>query len=227
MAGLWWSLVRFGFRLLYNELAFTYDWVSYVVSLGAWRCWQRAALKHLTAKSGAMVLELAHGTGNLQLDLNAAGYHVVGHDLSASMGRITRRKLTRAGLPARLTRGQAQQLPYPSDTFAAVISTFPTNFIFEPATLREVNRILQPDGQFLIVPNGGFQTGGMIEAGLEWLYRVTGQRDDPRFDLIEFFQQHGFAAEVVQEACPRSIATVVKARKIGLEFGKSHAIMRT
>ncbi|MCZ7544410.1 MAG: hypothetical protein M5R40_13175 [Anaerolineae bacterium] len=40
---LWWALVRFGFRLLYNELAFTYDLVSRVVSLGQWRAWQRAA----------------------------------------------------------------------------------------------------------------------------------------------------------------------------------------
>ena len=30
----WWSLIRFGFRLLYNEMAFTYDTVSWVVSLG-------------------------------------------------------------------------------------------------------------------------------------------------------------------------------------------------
>jgi hypothetical protein len=44
---LWWRLVRFGFRLLYNEFAFSYDLVSKVVSLGAWRCWQQSALKHL------------------------------------------------------------------------------------------------------------------------------------------------------------------------------------
>ena len=101
---LWWRLVRFGFRLLYNEMAFTYDWVSYAVSLGEWRCWQRAALKHLNVQSGARILELAHGTGNLQIDLHALGYHVLGYDLSPYMGQIAQRKLNAHHLPARLAR---------------------------------------------------------------------------------------------------------------------------
>ncbi|MCB9446672.1 MAG: class I SAM-dependent methyltransferase, partial [Ardenticatenaceae bacterium] len=41
---LWKKLIRFGFRLLYNELAWTYDAVSWLVSLGDWRSWQQAAL---------------------------------------------------------------------------------------------------------------------------------------------------------------------------------------
>lgn len=214
MSNLWWSLVRFGFRLLYNELAFTYDWVSYAVSLGAWRCWQRSALKHLTAQPGALVLELAHGTGNLQLDLNAAGYRVLGYDLSPYMGQIARRKLIRAHVPVRLVRGRAQQLPYQSGAFAVVISTFPTNFILEPDTLREVYRVLEPGGQFLIVPNGMLNPAGLAEAGIEWLYRITGQREGDAFDAAGYFSQYGFTIEVVQEACPRSVATVIKARKI-------------
>ena len=71
MSQAWWALVRFGFRLLYNELAFTYDTVSWVVSLGAWRCWVDAALAHLDGQSP--VLELAHGPGNLHIDLALAG----------------------------------------------------------------------------------------------------------------------------------------------------------
>ncbi|NWG16570.1 MAG: methyltransferase domain-containing protein, partial [Chloroflexi bacterium] len=151
MAELWRRLVGLGFRLLYNELAFTYDWVSVVVSLGAWRCWQRAALPHLGAPPGARVLELAHGTGNLQLDLYALGYMPVGYDLSPYMGRIARRKLSRRGLSPRLARGRAQQLPFAAASFAAVVCTFPTDFIFQPETLRETHRILREDGHLIIV----------------------------------------------------------------------------
>jgi ubiquinone/menaquinone biosynthesis C-methylase UbiE len=210
---LWWTLVRFGFRLLYNEFAVTYDWVSFAVSLGAWRCWQRAALKHLRAAPGACVLELAHGTGNLQLDLNGLGYWVVGYDLSAAMGQIARCKMQQAGLEMRLARGRAQALPYADGSFSAVISTFPTNFILEDETLREAHRVLQAGGQFLIVPNGILSSRGMAEAGIEWLYRVTGQRAAGRFDVVEYFGRYGFSAEIVQEPCPRSTATVIVARK--------------
>ncbi len=213
LLNLWRKLVRFGFRLLYNEMAFTYDAVSTIVSLGEWRSWQRAALRHLDAKSSGLILELAHGTGNLQIDLIQAGYQTVGYDLSPYMGRIARAKLLRQGFAARLVRGKAQQLPFPSGQFRAVISTFPTDFIFAPATLQEINRILQTDGQLIIVPNGILTGGGMGEAGLELLYRITGQRGEQNPTITDFFRQYGFEATVHEERCKRSVAQVIIARK--------------
>jgi ubiquinone/menaquinone biosynthesis C-methylase UbiE len=213
VAKVWWRLVRFGFRLLYNEMAFTYDWVSYVVSLGAWRCWQRSALKHLAAQPGSLILELAHGTGNLQLDLLAAGYQTIGYDLSPNMGRIAKANLARKGFRVKLVRGKAQQLPFVDGAFAAVVSTFPTDFIIQPETLREVFRVLQPHGQFIIVPSGVLTGGGVSGAGIEWLYRITGQRDESTSTFQDFFTPYGFDAEMITEPCPRSIAHVIVAQK--------------
>src|SRR5688572_20675167 len=116
---LWWRLVRFGFRLLYYEMAWTYDLVSWGVSLGHWRKWQRAALPHLKASTDSLVLEMAHGTANLQIDLAQAGLKAIGLDLSPYMGRIARRKLRRAGHAVRLVRGSALQLPFPENRFSA------------------------------------------------------------------------------------------------------------
>lgn len=215
---LWWRLIRFGFRLLYNELAFTYDLVSRIVSLGAWRCWQRASLKHLpdTAASGS-ILEIAHGTGNLQIDLKRAGYRTVGYDLSPYMGRIASDKLQRAHFTPQLARGMAQELPFPASSFAAVISTFPTDFIVQASTLAEVHRILQPGGRFIIVPNGEFTGGGLFRSFLEWLYRITGQREDVDAPSVEAaFVGQGYRVAVVVEECPRSRSQVVILTKIEL-----------
>ena len=56
----WWRRgVRAGFRLLYNELAWTYDGVSKAVSFGQWRCWGQQVLRHLDAAPGAPVLEMS------------------------------------------------------------------------------------------------------------------------------------------------------------------------
>ncbi len=211
---LWWRLVRFGFRLLYNEMAFTYDSVSWVVSLGAWRCWQRMSLKYLDLEDGGLVLELAHGTGNLLLDLHTSGYRTVGYDLSAYMGRIARNKLMKRGAPVNLVRGRAQQLPFAPMTFSAVVCTFPTAFIITPETLREVHRVLRADGSFVVVAAGILRKGGVVRSFLEWLYRITGQREKSGFDAVTYLADYGFAAEVFQENCPRSVAHLIVARKV-------------
>ncbi len=210
----WWALIRLGFRLLYNEMAFTYDLVSNVVSLGSWRCWQRTALRHLEIPKDGLLLELAHGTGNLQIDLYTADYpYSIGYDLSPYMGRIAQKKLQHLHIPVKLVRGRAQQLPFSEAQFDAVISTFPTDFIIAPETLQEVYRVLKPGGQFIIVPNGILTGGGVIEAGLEWLYKITGQRGETERSVSDFLRPYGFTTDTFTERCPRSINQVIVARK--------------
>jgi len=209
MTGVWWCLVRFGFRLLYNEMAFTYDAVSWVVSLGAWRCWQRSALEFLTPDS-LRVLEIAHGTGNLQLDLHEMGLQVVGYDLSPAMGRIARQKLRNYGYNPNLVRGRAQTLPLSDAHFDAVVCTFPTDFILQPATLGEVRRVLRPGGRFIVVLSGTFVGRGIMKQVLEWAYRATGQREEYGLDLSAYFMAQGFKDVAFHAAkCPQSTAHLV------------------
>lgn len=169
----WWALLRLGFRLLYHQLAWSYDMVSWSVSLGHWRNWQRAAMRYARCP---LVLDLAFGTGNLLLDCCAAGMTPVGIDLSSQMARIARRKLCSRGLPLRLVRGRAQTLPFADATFDSVISTFPAEFILERATVEEATRVLLPGGRLVIVVNACLTGRDPLSRFVEWLYAVTGQR---------------------------------------------------
>ncbi len=192
---------RLLFRLLYNEFAYIYDRVSCAVSLGQWRDWQRAALDMLPAADAGLVLELAHGTGDLQIDLIRAGYQTVALDQSARMGSLASRKLRRAGLPANLIRGDAFQLPCKSGTFAAIVCTFPASFIFNELVLAELARLLRPSGRVVIALVGQLSGGGVLRAAIRRLYRLTGQRDGlfSQGALADLFVCRSFdvAAEIV------------------------------
>ena len=164
--------VAFSFRLLYHQLAWSYDWVSWAVSLGQWRAWQQAALPYVR---GPRVLEIAHGPGHLLLDLQQAGHQPVGLDLSPQIGRLARRRLRRAGAGIPLVRARAQALPFAPASFDSVVVTFPAEFVLEAATLQAVKAALKPNGRLVIVPGARLLGHDWLTRGLVWLYRITGQ----------------------------------------------------
>jgi ubiquinone/menaquinone biosynthesis C-methylase UbiE len=204
-------LLRRFFALLYNPLAWTYDLVSWTVSIGQWRHWQRAALAYMRP---GPVLEIAHGTGNLLLDLHQAGYAPVGLDLSPMMGRIARRKLLTQGVALPLIRGRVQALPLASGSFATLVSTFPTEFIVDPQAIAELYRVLAPGGALVIIPVAQITGPALPDRLAEWLFRVTDQASEAWLDPIDrLYRPAGFSVRMERVRLSRSVALVVVAEK--------------
>ncbi len=208
-------LLQFAFHLLYNECAFTYDTVSWLVSLGQWRNWQRSVLPYLDDISSGVILELAHGTGALQVDLLRANCSTVAFDLSPSMSRIARKRLSRAGLSTDFIRGDALSLPFASGSFAAVVSTFPTSFILNKVCLAEIFRVLELQGRAIIVMSAVLEGQGLRRAFIRFLYRITGQSPDGAAGAAfkRAFEGHGLKAELIDVACEGSIVQLILLRK--------------
>ena len=182
-------LLRLGFRLLYNELAWTYDLVAWCVSLGHWQAWGRTSIRHLRGKR---ILELAHGPGHLLAALKQAGYEPVGIDLSPRMGWQAARRLRRTGIDAPLVRCRAEALPFRSGAFDAAVAAFPTNFILDPRTLRDAARVTQRGGRLIVVAAAGLRGRGLLSKSIDALYQITGQSEPMPHGDESAFEQAGW-----------------------------------
>ena len=201
------SLLRFGFRLLYHELAWTYDVVSWLVSLGEWRRWQQAVLPFV---QGERVLEIGHGPGHMLLALQQAGFAVIGLDLSPQMGRLARRRAPNVPL----VRGRAQGLSFAAGSFDTVLATFPTEYVVDVRTLTAVSHVLGQHGRFLIIPEGHLTTTDPLTGFIEWLFRITGQREGGDWEpYLARFRAAGFGVTVQQIDFERSAVTVIVCEK--------------
>ena len=197
-----------GLRLLYNEFAWAYDGVSWLVSWGEWRSWQRTVLLHLV---GPRVLELGFGTGNLLCDLAESHHQVWGLELSLPMVRIAQRKLHHRGLSLPLVGGRGQALPFASGAFDSLVVTFPSSFILQPDTLEEISRVLRTEGRLVMVPLAYPRRRGLVGRLFGWLYAAMGQRTPLPWE--ELLEPVGLCAVVEEMELPSSVVQVVTAVK--------------
>ena len=200
------TFMRVFFYLLYHPFAFTYDWVAAFVSFGQWTNWIAEVLPFI---EGNRILELGHGPGHLQLSLRARGFQPYGLDESAHMGRLAGRRLR----SHRLARGLAQQLPFAGESFDTVVSTFPTEYIFDPLTLQSIKRILRPAGRLVVLPVT-FPRNGF----LKWLYKITNESPVELSQSLQErfkqpFAQAGFIVEVQLVETKNSALLIVLAEK--------------
>ncbi len=203
-------LLLFAYRLLYNELAFTYDAVSALVSRGHWRDWTRAAIPHIV---GTRILEVPVGAGNLHLDLHAAGYAAIGVDLSPAMLNITRDKFRRAHRHAAIMRARVEQLPFPRGAFDSIVMTFPASFIYDPRTFQEFQRVLADTGRVIWVD-------AAHSIHRDWWWKIVnvawgefgGQSGYPGL-MERVLAQAGFAVQINTVSDGASIVSVAIATK--------------
>lgn len=143
-------------REAFNAIAPRYDRLNRVLSGGVDVMWRKRALHLLCAHAPARLLDVATGTADMAIMAAQALPHVAvtGVDLSAAMLAIGRTKAARANVSQRLTllEGDALCLPFATGSFDAVVSAFGVrNFADIAAGLREMRRVLKPDGLLIIL----------------------------------------------------------------------------
>lgn len=154
-------LRRWLFETLYRN-KYLYRFASTVPFAGQWRTWQRQIFPRL---QGHDILELGCGLGDLLADMLTVGYtcHAVEH--SPQMSAAARETLQKRGVgsPHLVIQGSAQKLPFAPASFDTVVSTFPSEYIYDLRTIEEVVRVLRPGGRLIVIEGASLLPRGFLQ----------------------------------------------------------------
>jgi ubiquinone/menaquinone biosynthesis C-methylase UbiE len=209
-ARVWLGLVDSFFSLLYDRLAWAYDTVSWLASLGRWRRWQTTVLPYLPARG--RILDLACGPGHLPVSLWGKGYDAIGLDTSPGMVRLAQGRIRRHGCTIPVLQGQAESLPFAPESMDAIAITFPTGFVYDAQVIEQAWRVLRSGGRLVVATQASFTGRGPLPRFMEWLYRITGQRG-PAPDLARSLASCDFVAWSETASVDGTIVTLVVASK--------------
>jgi demethylmenaquinone methyltransferase / 2-methoxy-6-polyprenyl-1,4-benzoquinol methylase len=128
-------------RTMFDSIAPRYDLLNRVLTFGLDVGWRRAAVAALDLERGALVLDVACGTGDLCRDLRRAGYEPIGFDFSAGM-------LAAARTDAPLVQADALALPVADACARGVTCGFALRNVADLGRLfDEFARVLEPGGR--------------------------------------------------------------------------------
>ena len=134
-------------RRMFWTIAPRYDFVTRVFSVGMDQRWKETGVKEASLPEGAVVLDLACGTGDFSCWVQrlCPGARVVALDLTEEMLRRARRRGVKG-----VACGDALSLPFTNGAFDAVFIGYGLrNFPDLPAALREIGRVTRPGGQMV------------------------------------------------------------------------------
>jgi len=132
-------------RRLFDAIAGRYDLVNHVMTLGMDVGWRRRTVRELRLPGGALVLDLACGTGGLCKELRRNGYRAIGFDFSHGM-------LTAARTEVPLVCADILRLPMPDASADGATCGFALRNVTDLRSLfDEAARVVRPGGRVALL----------------------------------------------------------------------------
>lgn len=144
-------------QAMFGAIAGRYDLLNHLLSANQDVCWRKRGVRWLHPRRGEQILDLCCGTGDLAFEIlrRQPSCDVTGADFSLPMLEIAQQKATRllptAHFPT-FTQADALNLQFADATFDAITVGFGVrNFENTAVGLREMRRVLKPDGRVMIL----------------------------------------------------------------------------
>ena len=145
-------------RDMFDAIAGRYDLVNRVMTFGMDVGWRRRAVRQLRLPGGALVADLACGTGDLCRELSRDGYRAVGFDFSLGM-------LAEATTDVPLVQADVLRLPLADRSVDGATCGFALrNVVDLDAFFAEIARVVRPGGRISLLeasqPDGPLMRAG-------------------------------------------------------------------
>lgn len=140
---------------MFDRIAGFYDLMNSVMTAGLHHTWRRRAADLAQLNPGDHALDVATGTGDLAFELArrvGPEGEVIGSDFSEEMLERAKAKAKPADAAVRFESGNALELPYQDDSFAAATVGFGArNFSDLDRGLAEMARVVRPGGRVVVL----------------------------------------------------------------------------
>ena len=145
-------------REMFDAIAPRYDLVNRIMTFRLDVRWRRRAVAALALPHGSAVADLASGTGDMCLDLAAAGHRPISIDLSMGMLRADR-----SGAPR--VQADILRLPVADGSIDGVTCGFALRNLVElPTFFAELARVVRPGGRIALL-DVGIPSNPLVRAG--------------------------------------------------------------
>jgi demethylmenaquinone methyltransferase/2-methoxy-6-polyprenyl-1,4-benzoquinol methylase len=154
-------------RGLFDTIAGRYDLVNRVMTFGMDVGWRRRAVRELHLPGGALVLDLACGTGDLSRELLRSGYRAIGFDFSLGM-------LQNARTGAPLVQADILRLPLGSASADGIACGFALrNVVDLRALFEESARVLRLGGRVAFLETSEPENAAMRAGHRVYFHKVV------------------------------------------------------
>jgi demethylmenaquinone methyltransferase/2-methoxy-6-polyprenyl-1,4-benzoquinol methylase len=151
---------------MFNNIAFRYDFLNSLLSLGIHKGWRKKAIAILKARQPQIILDVATGTGDFAIEaLKTNAKKIIGVDISEGMLEMAKQKIKKLNLTDKidLQVADAEHLPFANNYFDAITVGFGVrNFENLGNGLKDMLRVLKPGGDLVIIefskPKGLFSS---------------------------------------------------------------------
>ena len=135
-------------KRIFSGLYSSYDWVLEYFTLFQDRYWKRELLDDASISPGNLILDVGCGTGVLEERIDMLGAIVVGLDITKEMLTIAQTK--RIKCMEDLILGDAEELPFATESFDQVLSCYAIKYCNTENFVRQMYRVLKPGGRLVL-----------------------------------------------------------------------------